>query len=138
MVEHAKILLKKYALLRLKMDFMGYQFETVDDLAFHHLIIPRKDSERILRTKGYHEWNGAFLVRYTSHEYLHLIEKYDYKMFLAITSEIIDQKNKGYISFENIRIINEILNEFECNYKDKRHANGKLIIRESYTKRLYK
>lgn len=132
MKEITKLIIKKYALNELKYDFMGYYFKNTNRLSYHHLIIPKRfGGEETLE-------NGALLVQYTSHNYLHIIEMYDYDMFCAITSEIIDEKIKGYLDIENLIAINDILNQFEKEYCGTRNAKGKLIIKEEYTKRLLK
>lgn len=102
------------------MDFMGYIKGPNDFYSFHHLIIPSC-------MKGpYTESNGAILFGNTSHPYLHIIENTDYDMFLAITSELIDEIIKGYLDKTNLLRIRDILNCFEkeylnskCNYKIK-------------------
>lgn len=132
MKEVTKIMIKKYALERLKYDFMGYPYENVSQLSFHHLIVPRRHNGPMTIE------NGAILRQNTSHDYLHLIERYDYDMFLAITSEMIDENIKGYIDMENLKYIDDVLRCFEREYCGYRTKKGHLIIKEEYTKRLIK
>ena len=108
-------------------DFMGYRF-TKSNATFHHLLIPRRSNgpEAV--------WNGAILNGKTSHPYLHLVESKDYDMFLAITSEMVDENIKGYLDLDNIRRIDDILTEFEKEYGNKRTKKGKVLIKEEYIK----
>ncbi len=116
---------------------MGYQFEEADELSFHHLLIPSRLCGSRGMDKGYYEWNGVMLVQHTSHEFLHIIEKYDLDRFYAITSEMLDEKMKGHISLENIKVIDDILYSFEKEYAGETfNGSGKPVIKEAYTKRL--
>lgn len=133
-----KIMIKKFALLKLKYDFMGYEFESHNELSYHHLIIPHQFSIEKGFGNGMYEWNGAILCKDTSHDYLHIVERYNYDMFCEITSEMLDEVLKGYLDMENIKAINDILTTFErenCSTLTKR---GHLVIKEEYTRRLLK
>lgn len=136
MREVTKIMIKKYALMKLKYDFMGYQFDRSNQLSFHHLIVPRRLCKEKGLGEGYLEWNGSILRQNTSHDYLHIIEQYDYDRFLALTSEMIDENVKGHLDWENLKAIDDILYGFEREYMDQRNNKGKHIIRPEYTKRL--
>lgn len=134
-----KNMIKKYSLMKLKYDFMGYPFVRTNELSFHHLIIPHKDCKSLgLLHGGYLDWNGAILVQDTSHEYLHVIGNYDYEIFSLITSEMILQNIKGRLDLANIQRINDLLNYFENEYYDKKNKKGYPIIKEEYTKRLFR
>lgn len=138
MREITKIMIKKYALNKLKYDFMGYPFNNTSQLSFHHLIVPRRHCKSQGLGEGYLEWNGAILRQNTSHEYLHTIEIYDLDMFNAITSEMIDENIKGFLDIQNIMYIDDILRNFEREYSGTRSKRGKLIIKPEYTRRLTK
>lgn len=123
-----KEMIKKYSIKKKKIDFMGYRYERVNELTFHHLIIPN-------RYGGKREmWNGAILTQ-TSHEYIHLIERIDYDIFCLITSEMIDQNLKGRLDIENLRYIREILLYFENEHLQDRGSKGNLLIKSQYIKR---
>ena len=77
MREVTQNMIKKYLLLENKFDFMGYYFDSKEELSFHHLVIAKSKCEEYGILGGYYEWNGAILVRLTSHNYLHLIERVD-------------------------------------------------------------
>ena len=70
-------MIRDYKLKKLGYDFMGYTFNNVNELSFHHLIVPKKDSERMGIGDGYVKWNGAILKQSTSHDYLNLIQRID-------------------------------------------------------------
>lgn len=120
------------------MDFMGYEVKKKENLSFHHLIIPHRDCKLYGLGEGYLYWNGAILNQLTSHDYLHLIERIDYDIFLAITSEMIDENVKGYLDIENIRYIDDCLTFFEREHCSDRNKKGKILIKEEYTKRMMK
>jgi hypothetical protein len=138
MREVTKIMIKKYSLDKLKYDFMGYPFNNVNQLSFHHLIVPHRLCKKEGLGEGYVEWNGAILRQNTSHDYLHTIEKYDLDMFNAITSEMIDENIKGFLDIENIMYIDDVLRNFEREYSGTRTKKGGLIIKPEYTRRLIK
>lgn len=126
MKEITKIMYYKYALNKLKFDFMGFAFNKPDELSYHHLIIPRRYNGPTTIE------NGAILKQATAHNYLHTIERYDLDMFSAITSEMIDENIKGYLDMENIKAIDDILNNFEREYLGKRTKKGHLLIKPEY------
>lgn len=135
MREVTKLMIKKYALNKLKYDFMGYTFKDNRELSFHHLIIPKKDCKGI-ECSGFLEWNGAILTQDKAHEYLHRIQCYDDDRFQAITLEMIDENTKGYLDMDNIRTINDVLESFEREYLGKTTKHGNDIIKEEYLNRL--
>ncbi len=138
MNKRTELMIKKYCLLKLKYDFMGFSFQNKKELSYHHLIIPRIYSNSLGIGKGIYEWNGSILNKNTSHAYLHLIELYDLDRYFAITSEILDEIIKGYLDPQNIIYINDILVSFEKEFANERNHKGKIIIKEEYTKRLFK
>ena len=138
MKEITEHMIKKFKIMKLKFDFMGYVVDKKESLSFHHLIIPRRDCKKFGLGDGYLYWNGSILNQNTSHNYLHLIERIDYDLFLAITSEMIDENIKGYLDMENIRYINDCLLYFERNHCSDRDKKGKLLIKEEYTRRMIK
>ncbi len=131
------ILIQSFYLKRLGFDFMGYYFSSLEDLTYHHLLIPRCKSKDLGYGNGYYLWNGVILDGNAAHEYLHVIEHFDEDRFLAINSELLDEFVKGYISLENLRKIDDILTSFECEYEGKYH-NKRLIVQDKYTKRLFR
>ena len=138
MREITKLMIKKYALLKLKYDFMGYPFTNTNQLSFHHLIVPHRDCKRLGLGEGYLEWNGAILRQKSSHEYLHVLEQYDFDAFAAVSSEMIDENIKGYLDIDNLKIIDDILTQFEREHCGDRTKKGYPLIKEEYTRRLIK
>ena len=135
MKEITKLMIKKYELMKLGYDFMGYDIINKNNLSFHHLIIPHRNCKALGLGEGYLEWNGAILNQNTSHNYLHLIEAKDYDMFLAITSELIDENVKGHLDIDNLRRIHDILECFEREHSNDRSKKGKVLIKQEYMRR---
>ena len=125
-------MIKLYNIKKLGYDFMGYTFRNINELSFHHLIVPHRDCKREGLGEGYLLWNGAILKQDTSHEYLHTIERIDRKVFLQITKEMVDENNKRKIDIENLKRIRELLLYFEEKYKDIENKQGKKLIKQKY------
>ena len=136
MREITKEMIIAYRLKKLGYDFMGYEFNRPQQLSFHHLIIQHRYCKENEIGEGYLWWNGAILVQKTSHDYLHIVENYDYDRFLAITSELIDENIKGYLDQENLLAIDDILTSFEKEYCGAKNKKGYPLIKEEYTQRL--
>ena len=132
MKEITKIMYKKYALNRLKYDFMGFRFNNPQDISFHHLIFAHRYCRQLGLGEGYFEKNGALLVQHTSHDYLHVVERNDYDRFEAITSEMIDENLQGHLDMQNIRAIDDILQGFEREYSGCSTNKGKPLIKPEY------
>lgn len=136
MREITKIMINQFKIMKLGFDFMGYTVDKKSSLSYHHLIVPRRLCSQNGLGEGYLFWNGAILRQDTSHDYLHLIEAKDYEIFLAITSEMIDENVKGYLDIDNLRRINDLLKVFEREHCSDRGKKGKLLIKDSYLKRI--
>lgn len=125
-------LYKSYDLESLGYDFMGYEFSYKKELSTHH-IIPRHSGGSTKKD------NLCVLNRYTSHNYIHLIEDYDYKTFLQISKCLMEQVKLGKISIGEINAIYELLCNFEYKYRNAEARTGGLLIKEEYkTKRIIK
>lgn len=138
MREITKEMIEYYKIMKLQIDFMGYDVSKKNTLSFHHLIVPHRECKQKGLGEGYLWWNGAILNQSTSHEYLHLIEAKDYDMFLDITSEMIDQNFKGYLDRKNLLRIRDILERFEKEHCSDRGKKGNLLIKEQYLRRVRK
>ena len=136
MREITKQMIGYYKIMKLKVDFMGYEVNKMNTLSFHHLIVPRRNCKAAGLGEGYIWWNGAILNQSTSHDYLHLIEAKDYDMFLAITSEMIDENAKGYLDRENLLRIRDVLEQFEREHCSDRGKKGNLLIKDNYLRRV--
>ena len=123
-------LYKQYHLEELGYDFLGYTFESKKQLSTHHIIPKHTGGQTKSR-------NLCVLNRYTSHNYIHLIEDYDYKVFLQISRELMEQVKQGKIDIQEIKNIFELLQFFEFKFRDETDRNGDLIIKPEYkTKRI--
>jgi len=130
-------MIKDYDLKKWNCDFMGYTFDTIKDLSFHHLIIPKRDSKKNGIGEGYVSWNGAILNRDTSHPYLHTIERIDRNLFLKITQEMVEENINKKLTKENLENIRDMLLWFESKYEDTITSHEKLIVKPEFkTKRL--
>lgn len=119
-----------YKLEEYGFDFMGYEFHTKKELSTHH-IIPRHTGGQTKKN------NLCILTRDTAHNYIHLIEDYDYKTFLQISKQLIEQVKNGQIGMDQIERINELLLFFEDKFKSEQDKSGNLLIKPEYkTKRI--
>lgn len=125
-------MIKDYDLKKKGYDFMGYTFDTINELSFHHLIVPKRESRKKGIGEGYIKWNGALLNQDTSHPYLHTIERIDRELFLEITKEMIEENLKGEINIENLKRIREMLLWFEAHYDDMYTSHGIKVIKPEY------
>ena len=131
-------MINDYNLKKLRYDFMGFRFKNLNELSFHHLLIPRKDCDRV-EAKGYVRWNGAILVQDTSHEYLHLIEQFDRDRFEYITERMKIMNENGHLDMNNLERIEMALRTFEVEFRDLTSKKGKVLIKDTYFNRiLYK
>lgn len=135
MREVTKELISDFRVIELGYDFMGYLVESKKELSFHHLIIPRRDSRKSGIGDGYVYWNGSILVQNTSHNYLHLIENYDFDRYLYVNGILVDVHNLGAIGLDNLRRIRDCLVGFEREYSGCRNKKGKEIIKEEFVKK---
>ena len=130
MKEITKLMTNKFKIMEIGIDFMGYRVTKEKYLSFHHLV-------KAKRNGGKDEMeNGAILVRNSSHDYLHIIERIDRKYFSYITSEMIKENKLGYIDMDIIRKIDEILLEFEEKHREDSFKKGNLILQDVYLRRL--
>lgn len=134
MREITKLMVNDFNLKKLGYDFAGFHFNKTNELSFHHLIVPHRDSKSFGIGEGYVYWNGAILVQNTSHDYLHLIESVNRPMFLAITDELVRENKQGYLDADNIKRIHSIMEEFEDKYGEMRGKKGKLLVKREYVK----
>lgn len=109
-------------------DFMGYTFASTKELSYHH-IMPRQ-----YKGKTTYE-NGAILNRATSHNYIHLIEDTDFKVFIEISQVLKDEHEAKKITKEHLMEIRRLLEFFEKKYDRQYSRRGNLIIKEEYVRR---
>ena len=117
---------EKYDMESLGYDFMGYLFKDIRELTYHHI------QPKNLGGKTSFE-NGALLIR-PSHNYIHVIEDTDFKLFIELSQELKNEHKNG-ITKENLLAIRQILEFFESKYKDSYARNGSLLIKEDFVRR---
>lgn len=109
-------------------DFMGYTFDSIKDLSYHHI---QKASDGGLKTLD----NGALLVKDTAHPYLHIIEDRDYDMYIYINNILKEINNQqGHPTKEQLMAIRNILLQFEREHQDDVTSKGKHLIRKQFIK----
>lgn len=135
MKQVTKLLINDFKIKQLGYDFMGYSLQKDSILSFHHLILSKEYCKKAKLGKGYWYWNGVILNQENSHEYLHLIQRYDDELFRYITSEMIDMKIKGYLDKQNLIAIGQILDYFEYLHIEDKDDKGKYLIKEQYLDR---
>ena len=118
-------LYKQYNLEGLGYDFLGYTFENKKELSTQH-ILPRHSGGKTEKS------NLCILNRYTSHNYIHLIEDYDYKVFLEVSKYLLEQVKKGEISMDRLLRINDALEFFEYKFRNEEDRHGEKIIKPEY------
>lgn len=118
-------LFKDYNLEQLGYDFMGYEFGSKKELSTHH-IIPKHSGGKTKTD------NLCILNRYTSHNYIHLIEDTDYKVFLELSKYLMEQIVKGEISRDQLLRINDALEFFEFKFRDEEDRHGDKLIKPEY------
>lgn len=116
---------KDFKMEQLGYDFMGYTFESKKELSTHH-ILPRHSGGQTKKN------NLCALNRFTSHNYIHLIEDTDYKVFLELSKYLLEEVKKGEIGREQLLRIADTLQFFEFKYRDEEDRHGELLIRPEY------
>lgn len=133
-----KLMIKEYNLHKLGYDFMGFTFRRQTQLSFHHLIIPKRECKLYqMEEEGYVRWNGAILVKNTSHEYLHVIEQYDREMFEYISNQMIIMNENGALDEYRLRQIGMVLRKFESTHSGLKNNRGRKLIKSTYHNRLF-
>lgn len=120
---------KDFKMEQLGYDFLGYEFKDKKELSTHH-ILPKHAGGKSKKN------NLCILNRYTSHNYIHLIEETDFKIFLEVSKYLLEQVKLGQISTDKLLEIDEILQFFEYKYRDEESRNGDLLIKPQYKKRI--
>jgi hypothetical protein len=116
---------KDFKMEQLGYDFLGYTFESKKELSTHH-ILPRHSGGKTKKN------NLCALNRFTSHNYIHLIEDTDYKVFLELSKYLLEEVSKGEIGREQLLRIADALEFFEFKYRDEEDRHGERLIRPEY------
>lgn len=127
------LMVNEFKIMKLGMDFMGYQVNRREQLSFHHLLVAHRDCKKLhIPSDGYVRWNGAILRQNTSHDYAHIIERIDPEIFYELTSEMVDENIKGRLDIENLRRIHDLLLYFEREHDHDYTKKGKLLIKREF------
>lgn len=116
-----------YELHKLGYDFMGYEFADKKELSYHH-IQPRHYGGKTTYD------NGALLTRSVSHNYIHVIEAYDFKLFLELSQELIAEHKDG-LTQDHLFAIKQMLEYFERKFENQYTKKGVPIIKEDFVRR---
>lgn len=127
MREVSKQIIDDYRLRKFKIEFMGFYFNTINDLSFHHYLVARRDCKDKGLGDGYTYENGVMLETH-SHQLLHNIENIDTDIFYAITSHFLNMKIKEALTKEDLLAIQDMLTYFIREHDRDRNSKGKLII----------
>lgn len=113
-----------------KMDWMGYSLEQGEHFSYHHLIIPKRYGGQMTVD------NGAILIQSAGHDYLHIIERYDEKLFEELTYTLFEiNQQRSMPTKEQLIRINQMLKYFEAKFGEERTKKGKRIIKQRYLRR---
>lgn len=116
---------KDFKMEQLGYDFLGYTFDSKKELSTHH-ILPRHSGGQTKKN------NLCALNRFTSHNYIHLIEDTDYKVFLELSKYLLEEVKLGKIDREQLLRIADVLEFFEYKYRNEEDRHGELLIRPEY------
>ena len=115
-------------------DFMGFYIDRKNEkdyFSYHHLRTPKSKGG----IRSIH--NGSVLCRCSSHDYIHIIERYDMDVFDFIKGVMIEVNEQGYLpTSDQIVRINGALCCFEREYSGLHEPWGPPIIRENFARRL--
>jgi len=106
-------------------DWMNYRLTKSNPYNFHHII--KKEHGGKAKVE-----NGAILTA-TAHQYLHLIEHYEYQLYLELNSmlEVINQQQ--YPPYIRQRLyIEQVLSYFENKHQGECNKKGNLIIKQKF------
>lgn len=114
-----------------KIDWLGYKTSRYNPFTYHHAFVFARNSGKMTIN------NGAILCGETSHPYIHTIESYDKDRFEYLTEilrEINEQRRMP--DLEQFKRMRSCLESFEREYSGARTRKGKILIKESYTRRI--
>ena len=112
----------------LDLDWLNFKITRENPITYHHI------DKRELGGKKTID-NGALLTR-TSHQYLHLIESKEDKLYYAINQLLkLINKQKTPPSQEQRQIMDFLLDEFYKAHEHDKNAKGKPLIKDKYLKR---
>ena len=110
------------------LDWMNYRIVRKQDLTYHHIHKKCDGGKETI-------WNGALLMP-IAHNYLHIIESREIKLYIAINEifKFVNNQRKEPTR-EQREIIEYLLREFEDKHKQDMTSKHKLLIKDEYLKR---
>lgn len=116
-----------FRLQHLGVDFMGYEFENKKDLTYHHIQPKNYGGDTTYK-------NGALLIS-ASHNYIHTIEAFDFKLFLELSQELKKEHMQGEITRDRLITIAQMLAYFESKHANIYTRSGTPLIKDEFTRR---
>lgn len=111
-------------------DWLGYELQKDDIFTYHHLF--KKSYGGIESIK-----NGAILCGKTSHPYIHLIEYLDFDIYLYLTKLLTEVNLQRHMPTDKqFMVMYKTLLQFEREHENDRSKKGKILVKESYKKRI--
>ncbi len=112
----------------LDLDWLNFKITRENPITYHHIDKREFGGKKTID-------NGALLTR-TSHQYLHLIESKEDKLYYAINQLLkLINKQKTPPTQEQRQIMDFLLDEFYKEHYNDKNAKGKPLIKEKYLKR---
>lgn len=108
--------------------WMGYKVSENNPFTYHHIIKAENGGKEEIK-------NGAILTL-NPHQYLHIIENYDFELYIYINNLLKKINEQGTMpNLCQLRTIDELLKSFERQHCSTKNSKGKLLIKEEYYKR---
>lgn len=112
----------------LDLDWLNFKITRENPITYHHIDKREFGGKKTID-------NGALLTR-TSHQYLHLIESKEDKLYYAINQLLkLINKQKTPPTQEQRQIMDFLLDEFYKEHYNDKNAKGKPLIKDKYLKR---
>jgi hypothetical protein len=112
----------------LDLDWLNFKITRENPITYHHIDKREFGGKKTID-------NGALLTR-TSHQYLHLIESKEDKLYYAINQLLkLINKQKTPPTQEQRQIMDFLLDEFYKAHEHDKNAKGEPLIKEKYLKR---
>lgn len=110
------------------LDWMNYRIVRKSELTYHHIQKRCDGGKETI-------WNGALLLP-LSHNYLHIIESRELKIYIAINEifRFVNNQRKEP-TIEQREIIEYLLKDFESKHELDRTSKNKILIKEEYRNR---
>lgn len=110
------------------LDWMNYRIVRKSELTYHHIQKRCDGGKETI-------WNGALLLP-LSHNYLHIIESRELKIYIAINEifRFVNNQRKEP-TIEQREIIEYLLRDFESKHEFDKTSKNKILIKEEYRNR---